>query len=64
MSTKKQTIFTLVIFLGAMILLYGMIYDKNNLYLKIIGIILLMFGLYKSTRVWVDDNKKEDNERE
>jgi hypothetical protein len=53
--------FTLVIFLGAIILLYGMIYAENNLYPKIIGIVLLMFGLYKSTGVWVEDNK-EDNE--
>ncbi|MCM5663516.1 hypothetical protein [Galbibacter mesophilus] len=32
-------------------------YDK---YLKILGFVLLMYGLYKSTQLWVKDNPKDD----
>ncbi|WP_417360843.1 hypothetical protein [Galbibacter sp.] len=31
-------------------------------YLKIVGFILLMFGLYKCTKFWVKDNKEVENE--
>ncbi|WP_456867339.1 hypothetical protein [Galbibacter sp. BG1] len=36
-------------------------YDK---YLKILGFILLMFGLYQSTKLWVKDNPKEDKKQD
>ncbi|MEL4308731.1 hypothetical protein [Joostella sp. CR20] len=36
-------------------------YDK---YFKILGFVLLMFGLYKSTQLWVKDNPKDDKKDE
>ena len=36
-------------------------YDK---YLKILGFILLTFGLYQSTKLWVKDNPKEDKKED
>lgn len=32
-------------------------------YLKIVGFILLMFGLYKCTKFWVQERQEEDNEQ-
>lgn len=34
-------------------------YDK---YFKILGFVLMMFGLYRSTQLWVKDNPKEDKD--
>ncbi|VVU99956.1 MULTISPECIES: hypothetical protein [Mesonia] len=63
MNTKKQLFSSLFILLGAVLLIYGMIAENTNVYIKIVGIIVLMFGLYSSTRVWVEDNK-QDNEKD
>lgn len=63
MNTKKQLFSSLFILLGAVLLIYGMIVENTNVYIKIVGIIVLMFGLYSSTRVWVEDNK-QDNEKD
>lgn len=63
MNTKKQLFSSLFILLGAILLIYGMIVENTNVYIKIVGIIVLMFGLYSSTRVWVEDNK-QDNEKD
>lgn len=60
-NVKQQTIFTLLIILGAGILLYDLIAEAEIVYLKIAGLVLLMLGLYMSTRQWVNDNKKEDD---
>ena len=42
-----------------------MIYDFINkpdvVYFKVAGLIILMFGLYKSTQQWTADNKREDS---
>ena len=63
MNTTKQLFSSLFILLGAVLLIYGMIAENTNVYIKIVGIIVLMFGLYSSTRVWVEDNK-QDNEKD
>ncbi|MCX2680286.1 hypothetical protein OOZ15_10075 [Galbibacter sp. EGI 63066] len=36
-------------------------YDK---YMKILGFVLLMFGLYRSTKLWVKDNPKNEKKDE
>ncbi len=66
MNTKKQLFSTLFILIGAVLLVYGMIVENTNVYIKVIGIIILMFGLYSSTKVWVEDNKqdKENDDNE
>lgn len=33
-------------------------------YLTIAGFVLLMFGLYKSTTIWVKDNPREENSKD
>lgn len=59
-NIKKQTIFSLLIAIGAISLLYDIATEKDIVELKIGGLVVLMIGLYGSTRQWVDDNKRED----
>lgn len=59
-NIKKQTVFSLLIAIGAIILLYDIATENEMVELKIGGLVLLMIGLYGATRQWVDDNKKED----
>ena len=60
MSTKKQLFSTLLILIGGVLLVYTMINEQSSVYFKIVGIIFLMIGLFRATRVWVDDNKKDE----
>ncbi|HIB37403.1 hypothetical protein [Mesonia sp.] len=62
MSTKKQLLATLLILIGAILLIYTMIEEQSSVYFKIFGVIFLMIGLFRATRVWVDDNKKIEDE--
>ena len=65
MQSKKQLINTLLIVLGAGMLLYSFIAQGEFVYLKIGGLIILMYGLYTATNIWVKDNetdKEKDNE--
>ncbi|SHI79187.1 hypothetical protein SAMN04488096_104295 [Mesonia phycicola] len=64
MSTNKQLLATCLIVIGGVLLIYSMMYDTTSVYIKVVGIIFLMFGLFRATRVWVDDNKKEEEENE
>ena len=61
MSTKKQLFSTLLILIGGVLLVYTMIDEQSRIYFKIVGIIFLMIGLFRATRVWVDDNKKDES---
>lgn len=60
-NTKKQAYYTVFILIGAVILIYDLSSESEAVYLKIIGLVLLMFGLYSSTRQWASDNPKNDD---
>lgn len=60
-NIKKQTIFSILIGFGAILLLYDIATQHDILELKIVGLVVLMIGLYGSTRQWVDDNKHQDS---
>ena len=32
-----------------------------HIYLKILGFVMMMYGLYRSTVLWVKDNPRDDN---
>ncbi|TRZ43766.1 hypothetical protein [Robertkochia solimangrovi] len=34
--------------------------EAYHIYLKILGFVLMMFGLYRSTQLWVKDNPKDN----
>ena len=61
---NKQVLNTIAILCGAAILLYAMIVDTENIYLKIAGLVILMLGLFTATQKWVGDNKTDDDETE
>ncbi len=59
----KQSLNLIFIVLGGGLLLYDLTQEGTNVYISTIGLVLLMFGLYKSTRQWVDDNPKDDDQQ-
>ena len=61
---NSQVLNSFFIILGGALLLFEISGDKKNVYLLIVGIILLMFGLYRATNHWVytkDDHKEEND---
>ncbi|WP_062055071.1 hypothetical protein [Sediminicola sp. YIK13] len=54
----KRIIYFLLIITGALIMGAGESYMKKE-YALSIGIVLLMFGIYKSTQIWSDGNDGE-----
>lgn len=61
---NSQLLNTLIIVAGSALLLYAVITASDNVYIKIIGLILLMYGLYNATQKWVNDNKGDVNDEE
>lgn len=61
-NTQKQAIFTIIILIGAGLLIFTLVSEADHLYLKITGLILLMLGLYNSTKQWARDNPKDNTE--
>ena len=59
----KQSLNLIFILLGGGLLLYDLTQEGTNVYISTIGLVLLMFGLYKSTRQWMDDNPKDDDQQ-
>ncbi|QLG46384.1 hypothetical protein [Costertonia aggregata] len=47
----KRTIYFMLITIGGMVMGFGDMYIKKE-YALCIGIVLLMFGIYKSSQVW------------
>ncbi|WP_224484793.1 hypothetical protein [Robertkochia aurantiaca] len=50
----------LCIVLGAILVFLFDDQESYHMYLKILGFILLMYGLFQSTRMWVKDNPRDD----
>jgi len=59
-NASKQTVNTIIIVVGIGLLLYDFISQPDVIYFKISGLVILMFGLYKSTQQWTSDNKASD----
>lgn len=58
---------SMFIIVGGAILLFELAGEERNVYALIVGIIMLMFGLYRATNFWVetkDDHKKEQEEEQ
>lgn len=58
---------SLFIVVGGAILLFEISGEERNVYAMILGLVLLMFGLYRATNFWVetkDDHKKDPAEEE
>lgn len=59
----KRTIYLLLILAGALIGGIGHWVLKEE-YAMMIGIVLLMFGLYKTTRLWSGDQEDDNGKNE
>ena len=66
----SQLINTLLILSGGILLIFQISQDEKNVYILIVGLILLMLGLYKATNHWtitkddhLDDSDKESQDR-
>ena len=62
-NKRKQSLNLIFILIGGGLLLYDLTQEGTDVYVSTIGLVLLMFGLYKSTRQWVDDNPKDDDQQ-
>ena len=61
-NASKQTVNTIIIVVGIGLLLYDFIAKPEAVYFKISGLVVLMYGLYKSTQQWTSDNKSDDTD--
>ncbi|MHA6280687.1 hypothetical protein ACXYMT_10940 [Salinimicrobium sp. CAU 1759] len=63
---SAQFINSMLILVGGAILLYEISGEERNVYSMILGLVLLMYGLFKATNFWVEtkDDHKEEQEDE
>ncbi|HET8838765.1 MAG TPA: hypothetical protein VFM82_07220 [Flavobacteriaceae bacterium] len=64
MNLNRQLINVLIVIVGAGMLIYDLAVEGENIYVKIIGLVLLMYGLYTATQQWTagNNNQEEDSE--
>ncbi len=64
-GNSSQVINTVCIIVGGGLLIYQISTTEKYPYLMILGLVLLMFGLYRATNHWVetkDDHKEDGNQ--
>ncbi|MCP9200760.1 hypothetical protein MKO06_12640 [Gramella sp. GC03-9] len=61
---NSQVLNTILIVVGAGILIYTLTGEDISPYFKIIGLVIIMLGLYRATNFWVatKDDHEEDAE--
>lgn len=60
---SSQVLNSLSIVLGGALLIFQISVEEKDPYIMILGLVLLMFGLYRATNHWVetkDDHKKNN----
>jgi hypothetical protein len=63
-NNKSQFINVFFILLGAIFIWYSVIVESVNVYLKILGLLFLMFGAYRASNHWVEHRDDHLNEQE
>lgn len=64
-KNNSQLINSLLIIIGGALLIFEISGSKENVYFLILGLVMLMFGLYRATNHWAvtkDDYKNEAEE--
>lgn len=56
-----QVINTILIVIGGAILIYTIIGEDESKYLQILGLVIIMFGLYRATNFWVETKDDEED---
>ncbi|WP_010229164.1 hypothetical protein [Gillisia marina] len=59
-----QIINTILIVIGGAIMIYTISGEDSNKYLQILGLVIIMFGLYRATNFWVETKDDEDDNNE
>lgn len=65
-NNNSQVINAVLIIGGGALLLYEISVEEEQVWFLIIGLVALMFGLYRATNFWVetkDDHKQENEEK-
>lgn len=59
-----QLINALLIVIGGAIMIYSITGEGRSKYFQILGLVIIMFGLYRATNYWVEtkDDGNEDHE--
>jgi uncharacterized membrane protein len=61
---NSQVLNTILIAVGGGLLIYAIAAENAHAYFKIVGLIIIMLGLYRATNFWVatkDDHKEDEN---
>jgi len=61
---NSQIINTALIVIGGALLIYTISVENVSPYFKIIGLIIIMLGLYRATNYWVATKDDHENENE
>lgn len=61
---NSQIINTLLIVVGGALLIYTISVNDVSPYFKILGLIIIMLGLYRATNFWVATKDDHENEKE
>ena len=61
---NSQVLNATLILVGGALLIYSISADDVSPYFKIIGLVIIMLGLYRATNYWVatKDDHKDENE--
>ena len=61
---NSQVVNSILILVGGVLLIYSISAENVSPYFKIIGLIIIMLGLYRATNYWVatKDDHKDENE--
>ncbi len=59
-----QLINTILIVIGGAIMIYTISVEDRNRYLQVLGLVIIMFGLYRATNFWVETKDDEDDNNE
>ena len=60
----SQVINSILILVGGAMLLFQIASEERNVYVMILGLVFLMFGLYRATNFWVDTKDDHKNDQE
>lgn len=58
----SQFLNSMSIILGGALLIFEISGEERNVYVMILGLVLLMFGLYRATNFWVETKDDHQNE--
>ena len=66
-KSSSQFLNSMIILVGGAILIFEISGEERNVYVMILGLVLLMYGLFNATNFWVetkdDHKKKEEDEK-